>query len=68
MDLTEWQAELMKALTEKGLPREDVFSVMLVLTKEEKGRRMLAFLREKEALSPDEIREMAGKIAFGEDL
>ena len=64
MEFVEWQEELMRVLVEKGLPREDLFSVMLVLTKEEKGRKMLAFLQESGALTPDEIREKAGKIAF----
>ena len=67
MEFVEWQEELIRALVEKGLPREDVFPVMLVLTKEEKGRRMLTILQESGSLTPDEIREMAGRIAFGEE-
>ncbi|MBQ3865380.1 MAG: hypothetical protein II776_00635 [Clostridia bacterium] len=64
MEWNEWQSELLALLAKKGLPREDVFSVMLVLTKEEKGRRMIAFLREKGDLTPDEICQKAGEIAF----
>ena len=64
MEFVDWQEELIRELVKKGLPREDLFSVVLVLTKEEKGRRMLSFLRESGSLSVDEIREMAGKIAF----
>ena len=64
MEWNEWQSELLSLLAEKGLPREDIFSVMLVLTKEEKCRRMLAFLRGSGELSPDEICQKAGEIAF----
>ena len=67
MELSDWQAELTALLTERGVAREDIFSVMLVLTKEEKGRKMLAFLRQNEAATPDEICRQAGLIAFGED-
>lgn len=68
MDFTDWQEELLTLLAQRGLPREEVFPVMLVLTKEEKGRKMIAFLKERAALTPDEIREAAGKIAFDENL
>ena len=64
MEWKPWQTELLSALAAKGLPREDTFSVMLVLTKEEKGRQMLSFLRERGELTPDEICEKAGEIAF----
>ena len=67
MEFTDWPRELLSLLAEKGLPREDIFSVMLVLTKEEKGRKMLSFLRERDSLSPDEICEAAGSIAFEEN-
>ncbi len=65
MDFYDWQTELLFALTEKGLSREDVFSVMLVLTKEEKGRAMLDFLNDSGDLTADAVREKAGEIAFG---
>ena len=64
MELNAWQKDLLAALLEKGLSREDVYAVMLVLTKEEKGKKMLAFLRETPSPSPDEICEKAGAIAF----
>ena len=64
MNFSDWQQELLAALQQKGLGREDIFSVMLVLTREEKGRKMLAFLRESGELTPDEICEKAGFIAF----
>ncbi len=51
----------------KGLGRDDIFSVMLVLTKEEKGQKMLSFLTERENVTPDEIFEQAGRIAFEEN-
>lgn len=54
----------MTALAEKGLRREDILSVMLVLTREDKARAMLSFLSEKEALSADEIFQKAGSLAF----
>lgn len=66
MALSQWQNELMQCLLEKGLPKEDLFSVMLVLTKEEKGRKLMAFLKENETLSPDDICKRAGEIAFQE--
>ena len=56
----------MGLLSEKGLPPTDVYSVMLVLTKEEKGQAMISFLKEREDFTVDEICEKAGKIAFGE--
>ena len=40
----EFQEELLSLLAKKGLPREDIFSVMLVLTKKEKADEMIAFL------------------------
>lgn len=63
----EFQEELLSLLAQKGLPREDIFSVMLVLTKKEKADEMIAFLKEEKSPSPDQIREKAGKIAFGEN-
>lgn len=57
----------MSSLVEKGLAREDVLSVMLVLSREELGRTMLDFLKENENLSADAIFEKAGKLAFGEN-
>ena len=67
MELTALQKELMAALSEKGLRREDILSVMLVLTREEKARAMLAFLSEKEALSADEVFQKAGELAFSQN-
>ncbi len=63
----EFQSELLSLLAEKGLPREDIFSVMLVLTKKEKADEMILFLKENQTLSADQICEKAGKIAFGEN-
>ena len=67
MELTALQKELMAALSEKGLRREDILSVMLVLTREEKASAMLAFLSEKEALSADEVFQKAGELAFSQN-
>ena len=58
------QKELMAALAEKGLRREDILSVMLVLTREEKVRAMLSFLSENTVLTVDEIFRKAGSLAF----
>ena len=66
MALSLWQNDLVRLLTEKGVSREDIFSVMLVLTKEEKAREMIAFLEEKKELTSDEICQKAGEIAFGQ--
>lgn len=54
----------MAALAEKGLRREDILSVMLVLTREEKVRAMLSFLSENTVLTVDEIFRKAGSLAF----
>lgn len=67
MDLKDFQTKLLFLLSQKGLSKEDMYSVMLVLTKEEKAKKMIAFLEETGASSPDDICEMAGKIAFGEN-
>jgi len=67
MAFSSWQKDLIQLLAEKGLPREDIFSVMLVLTKEEKGKKMTAFLQENETLTPDDICKKAGEIAFEEN-
>ncbi len=67
MAFSPWQNDLIQLLAEKGLPREDIFSVMLVLTKEEKGQKMTAFLKENKGLSPDDICKKAGEIAFEEN-
>lgn len=40
---------------------------MLVLTKEEKGQKMMSFLKESETLTPDDICKRAGEIAFEEN-
>ena len=66
MELKPWQKDLSEALLEAGLSREDILSVMLVLTKEEKGIAMLDFLRSSQNLSVDEICCKAGEIAFSE--
>ncbi len=67
MAFSSWQNDLIQLLMEKGLPREDIFSVMLVLTKEEKAQKMMTFLKENNALTPDDICKRAGEIAFEEN-
>ena len=66
MQFSQWQKELLEKLSQKGLSREDIFSVMLVLTREEKGREMLRFL-ENENLDAEAICQKAGEIAFSEN-
>jgi len=67
MELTELQKEMMELLAAKKLEREEIFSVMLVLTKEEKIKKMITYLKEKPGALPDEIFESAGRIAFEEE-
>ncbi len=67
MELKEWQRQLLSLLSEKAVPKEDVYSVMLVLTREEKAKKMIGFLTENKDLTADVICEMAGKIAFEEN-
>ena len=67
MELNTQQKELVEALAEKGLSRTDIFSVMLVLNREDKAEQMIAFLQGNPHLTVDEICEKAGKIAFGEN-
>ena len=57
----------MALLVEKGLSRSDVLSVMLVLSSEEKGKKMLSYLKEEKELDSDAICKRAGEIAFGEN-
>ena len=67
MELSALQKELLEALGQRGLSREDMISVMLVLSREEMAKQMLSFLKENENLSADDICEKAGKLAFGEN-
>lgn len=67
MQLNEVQKKLFDLLVEKKLPQTDLFSVMLVLTKEEKARKMIDYLLREESPTPDQICEQAGKIAFEEE-
>lgn len=67
MELNETQKELVAQLVRHKLSQTDVFSVMLVLTKEEKAKEMLSFLKEKEDFTPDEIFQKAGEIAYGKE-
>ena len=64
MELNEIQKELVAVLTEKGLSREDLFSVMLMLTKEEKARDFLLKVKEKEKWDAEELRRLCAEIAF----
>ena len=66
MEFSQWQKDLTKKLAEKGLSKEDIFSVMLVLTREEKGKAMLSFL-ENAPCDSDVICQRAGEIAFSEN-
>ncbi|MBR2616001.1 MAG: hypothetical protein IKC69_04930 [Clostridia bacterium] len=67
MEIASWQKELLALLGQRGLSRTDVYSVMLVLSREEKGREMIERLKRAPDLTVDEICEVAGKIAFGEN-
>jgi len=67
MNFSDVQKRLMNLLMEKKLPREDLYSVMLVLTKEEKAEKMILALEKKEDWTPDEICQIAGEIAYGKN-
>ncbi len=62
--LSDLQKEMMARLAGYGLSREDIFSVMLMLTKEEKAQELLQFLQENKELTSDQIREKTARIAF----
>lgn len=66
MEFSSWQKELLGLLCEKGLSREDVYSVMLVLSRQELGENMLFWLKENPSADPDSIFQKAGTLAFGE--
>ena len=67
MEFLSWQKELIEILAKKGLSRNDILSVMMVLTTKERVEGMINALKERGEITPDEVFEMAGKIAFGEN-
>ena len=66
MEWQEFQSELVRLLQAAGVSKEDIFSIMLVLTKEEKANEMIAYLRTHTDLTPDDVRREAGRIAFSD--
>lgn len=66
MEWQDWQTELLTLLGNAGVSKEDIFSVMLVLTNEDKGKKMIACLREHPAWTADDICRTAGEIAFSD--
>ena len=67
MEFLSWQKELIEILAKKGLSRNDILSVMMVLTTKERVEGMINALKERGEITPDEVFEIAGKIAFGEN-
>ena len=67
MEFLSWQKELIEILAKKGLSRNDILSVMMVLTTEERAGELMSFLQNRDKISPDEVFQMAGKIAYGEN-
>ena len=67
MEFLSWQKELIEILAKKGLLRNDILSVMMALTTKERVEGMINALKERGEITPDEVFEMAGKIAFGEN-
>ncbi|MBR7165779.1 MAG: hypothetical protein IKD18_05815 [Clostridia bacterium] len=65
MEFSTWQKELLVLLCEKGISREDVYSVMLVLSRQELGEKMISWLKENPAADPEAIFQKAGTLAFG---
>ena len=67
-ELTQTGKELLALLSERGFSKEDIFSVMLVLTKEEKALAFLAFLKDNENAPYEAVMEECARIAFGEGV
>ena len=62
MEFSTWQKELLVLLCEKGISREDVYSV---LSRQELGEKMISWLKENPAADPEAIFQKAGTLAFG---
>ena len=67
MDFQTCQKELLTCLQEKGFARNDILSVMTVLSSQEKLEAMMEFLRGEESVSPDDLFRKAGELAFGKN-
>ena len=66
MEILTWQKELLRLLCEKGISREDVYSVMLVLSRRELGEEMISWLKENPTVDPEAIFQKAGTLGFGD--
>jgi hypothetical protein len=67
MDFQTCQKELLALLTERAFSRNDILSVMTVLSSREKVEAMIGFLRSEKEISPDDLFRKAGELAFGEN-
>ncbi len=65
MQLTETQDKILAELRRLSLPREDIFAVMLMLSREEKAKAFLEALQNLPSADADEVRRLCGEIAFG---
>ena len=64
MELNDTQKEVLEKLASFGLGREDIFSIMLMLTKEAKARDFLARIQEKKTCEAEELRRLCAEVAF----
>ncbi len=65
MEHTDFRKELLNLLLQRGLSRDEVLSVSFAVAREEQMKTLIAFLKENENLSIDDIFQKAGQIAFG---
>ena len=65
MQLTAAQEKILAELRRLGLPREDIFAVMLMLSREEKAAAFLEAVKDLPSADADEVRRLCGEIAFG---
>ena len=65
MELTACQKEILVQLERLAMPREDIFAVMLMLSREDKAASFLEAIRSLDRADPDDLRRLCGRIAFG---
>ncbi len=67
MDFQSCQKELLTLLKGRDFSRDDILSVMTVLSSQEKVQAMIGFLRSETIISPDDLFRKAGEVAFGKN-
>ncbi len=65
MQLTDVQEKILAELRRLRLSREDIFAVMLMLSRGEKAEAFLDAVKKMPSAGPDEVRRLCGEIAFG---